>query len=203
MHPSPSGPPRTLFAAVREQIRLRHYSLRTERTYIAWMRRFIQFCGGRHPRELGAVEITTFLTHLAVDLKVASSTQNQALQSLLFLYRDVLQLDLPHLTELVRATRPHRLPVVLSRDEVRRIFSHLHGGSRLIVGLLYGSGLRLTEALQLRVKDVDLERQELTVQSRRQRGAQSARRPAVTKRPASQRHAGQAIGRSPTAPASR
>lgn len=94
------------------------------------MRRFIQFCGGRHPRELGAVEITTFLTHLAVDLKVASSTQNQALQSLLFLYRDVLQLDLPHLTEVVRATRPPRLPVVLSRDEVRRIFSHLHGGSR-------------------------------------------------------------------------
>lgn len=159
----PSPPPRTLFGAIREQIRLRHYSLRTEKTYIDWVRRFIQFCGGRHPRTLGSAEITTFLTHLAVDLKVAASTQNQALQALLFLYRDVLLLDLPLLTDVVRASRPHRLPVVLSREEVRRVFLHLEGGSRLIVGLLYGSGLRLAEALELRVKDVDLDRLELTI----------------------------------------
>ena len=156
--------PPTLFGAVREQIRLRHYSLRTEAAYIGWIRRFIQFCGGRHPRQLGATEITTFLTHLAVDLKVASSTQNQALQALLFLYRDVLKLELPYLSDIVRATRPLRLPVILSRDEVRRIFSHLEEGhTRLIVGLLYGSGLRLVESLELRVKDVDLDRRELMV----------------------------------------
>lgn len=165
-HPPPasaSPPPRTLFGAIREQIRLRHYSLRTEKAYIDWTRRFIHFCGGRHPRQLGAAEITTFLTHLAVDLNVAASTQNQALQALLFLYRDVLQLDLPHLSEIIRANRPKRLPVILSRDEVRHIFLHLRGSTRLIVGLLYGSGLRLNESLELRVKDVDLERMELTV----------------------------------------
>lgn len=153
----------TLLGAVREQIRLRHYSLRTEQSYIGWIRRYIQFCGERHPRDLGSVEVTTFLTHLAVDLNVAPSTQNQALQALLFLYRDVLQLDLPRLADVVRAHRPARLPVVLSRDEVRRVFQHLHGRSRLVVGLLYGSGLRLAEALQLRVKDLDMERRELTV----------------------------------------
>jgi hypothetical protein len=102
--------PLTLFAAVRDQIRLRHYSLRTEKTYIDWIRRYIRFCGGRHPRELGANEITTFLTHLAVDLKVSASTQNQALQALLFLYRDVLRADLPWLDQIVRASRPHPAP---------------------------------------------------------------------------------------------
>lgn len=155
--------PPTLFGAVREQLRLRHYSYRTEQAYVGWIRRYVRFCGGRHPRDLGVPEITTFLTHLAVDLKVASQTQNQALQSLLFLYRVVLAIDLPRLTEVVRAHRPERLPVVLTRDEVRRVFLHLGGRSRLIVGLLYGSGLRLTEALELRVKDVDLERRELMV----------------------------------------
>jgi integron integrase len=155
--------PLTLFGAIRDQIRLRHYSLRTEKTYIGWVRRYIRFCGGRHPRTLGAAEITTFLTHLAVDLKVSASSQNQALQSLLFLYRDVLQLDLPFLDQIVRATKPRRLPVVLTHDEVRRIFASLRGRSRLIVGLLYGSGLRLGEALDLRVKDLELERRELTV----------------------------------------
>src|SRR5690606_9404623 len=111
---APSPP--TLFGAVREQIRLRHYSLRTEDTYIEWIRRYVRFCGGRHPRELGASEITTFLTHLAVDLKVAASTQNVALQALLFLYRDVLTIELPRLDQIVRASRPHRLPVVLTRE---------------------------------------------------------------------------------------
>jgi integron integrase len=157
--------PLTLLAAVRDSIRLRHYSLRTENTYIWWIRRFIRFCGGRHPRGLGAAEITTFLTHLAVDLKVTASTQNQALQALLFLYRDVLAMTLPMLDQVVRATRPRRLPVVLTREEVRRVLSELSGSSRLIAGLLYGSGLRLNEALELRVKDLDLDRRIITVRN--------------------------------------
>jgi integron integrase len=155
----------TVLDAVRENIRLRHYSLKTEKTYLGWVRRYIRFCGRRHPRDLGVPEITTFLTHLAVDLKVASATQNQALQALLFLYRDVLQIDLPNVTSVVRATRPPRLPVVLTHDEVRRVFAFLEGRSRLIAGLLYGSGLRLTEALTLRVKDLDLERREIVVRN--------------------------------------
>jgi integron integrase len=155
--------PPTLLGVVRENLRLRHYSLRTEKTYIGWIRRYVRFCGGRHPRELGADAITTFLTHLAVDLKVGAGTQNQALQALLFLYRDVLKLNLPMLDGVVRANKPRRLPVVLTHDEVRRVFSHLGGRSRLVVGLLYGSGLRLAEALDLRVKDLDLDRRELMV----------------------------------------
>lgn len=162
---APSPRPLSLLAAVRDQIRLRHYSLRTETTYIGWIRRFVRFCGGRHPRELGTLEIETFLTHLAVDLKVAPSTQNQALQALLFLYRDVLVMDLPRLVDVVRAVRPQRLPTVLTREEVRAVFEHLSGRSRLVVGLLYGSGLRLAESLELRVKDLDLERRELMVRS--------------------------------------
>jgi integron integrase len=155
--------PLTLIGAVRESIRLRHYSLRTEKTYVGWVRRFVRFCGGRHPRSLGATEITTFLTHLAVDLKVGPSSQNQALQALLFLYRDVLQIDLPLLNQIVRADKPRRLPVVLTPEEVRKVFANLRGRTRLVVGLLYGSGLRLTEALGIRVKDLDLARRELTV----------------------------------------
>jgi integron integrase len=155
--------PPTVIDVVRENIRIRHYSLRTEKTYIGWVRRYIDFCGRRHPRALGTIEITTFLTHLAVDRKVSASTQNQALQALLFLYRDVLQIDLPDISQVVRASKPSRLPVVLSRDEVQRVFTHLEGRGRLIVGLLYGSGLRLTEALMLRVKDLDFDRRELLV----------------------------------------
>jgi integron integrase len=157
-----SRPP-TVVDVVRDAIRIRHYSLRTEQTYIGWIRRYINFCGRRHPRNLGAVEITTFLTHLAVDRKVSASTQNQALQSLIFLYREVLQMDLPDIAEVVRASKPTHLPTVLTREEVQRVFSHLEGRSRLIVGLLYGGGLRLTEALTLRVKDLDLERRALVV----------------------------------------
>lgn len=157
--------PLTLLGAVRENIRLRHYSLRTEKTYIGWVRRYVRFCGGRHPRGLGADALTTFLTHLSVDLKVSASTQNQALQALLFLYRDVLKLDLPFLDQIVRATKPARLPVVLTRDEVRRVLAHLAGRTRLVVGLLYGSGLRLTESLEIRVKDLDLDRRELIVRN--------------------------------------
>jgi integron integrase len=155
--------PPTVVEVVREAIRVRHYSLRTEKTYIGWIRRYIDFCGRRHPRELGHIEITTFLTHLAVDRKVSASTQNQALQALIFLYREVMQIELPDIDQVVRASKPARLPVVLTRDEVQRVFSHLEGRSRIIVGLLYGSGLRLTEALMLRVKDLDLDRRELMV----------------------------------------
>lgn len=167
---SPAAPrspaqPLTLFTAIREAARLRHYSLRTEKTYIGWVRRYMTFCGGRHPRTLGASEITTFLTHLAVDLKVSVSSQNQALQALVFLYREVLQIDLPRLDGVVRADKPRRLPVVLTHDEVRAVFANLRGRGRLVVGLLYGSGLRLTEALEIRVKDLDLERRELTVRN--------------------------------------
>jgi len=155
----------TLLGAVRENIRLRHYSLRTERTYIGWIRRYVRFCGGRHPRELGADAVTTFLTHLSVDLKVSAGTQNQALSALLFLYREVLKLELPFLNQVVRATGPQRLPVVLTQEEVRRVFAKLRGRARLVVGLLYGSGLRLSEALEIRVKDLDLERRELIVRN--------------------------------------
>ncbi len=155
--------PPTVIDVVRENIRVRHYSLRTEKTYIGWIRRYINFCGRRHPRELGTTEITTFLTHLAVDRKVAAGTQNVALQSLLFLYRNVLRMDLPDISQVVRATSPARLPVVLSRDEVHRVFMHLEGRARLMVGLLYGSGLRLSEGLSLRVKDLDLEQRALMV----------------------------------------
>jgi integron integrase len=162
---SPSPKPLTLFSAISEAARLRHFSLRTEKTYIAWVRRFVRFCGGRHPRALGANEITTFLTHLAVDLKVSASSQNQALQALLFLYREVLQVDLPMLDRVVRADKPRRLPVVLTHDEVRKVFANLGGRSRLVVGLLYGSGLRLSEALEIRVKDLELERRELVVRN--------------------------------------
>lgn len=157
--------PVTLIHVVRENIRLRHYSIRTEKAYVGWIRRFVRFCGQRHPRDLGATEITTFLTHLAVDLKVTASTQNQALQSLIFLYREVLQMDLPDISRVVRASKPQRLPVVLTREEVQRVFAHLEGRAKLVVGLMYGSGLRLTEALSVRVKDLDLERHELMVRS--------------------------------------
>lgn len=151
----------TVIDVVRENIRLRHYSVQTEKAYVGWIRRYIRFCGSRHPRDLGTTEITTFLTHLAVDLSVAAATQNQALQALIFLYREVLQMELPDVAHVVRAAKPLRLPVVLTREEVQRVFAHLEGRTRLIVGLLYGSGLRLAESLSIRVKDVDLQRREL------------------------------------------
>jgi integrase len=157
--------PPTLIDAVREKIRIRHYSLRTEKTYVGWIRRYVTFCGRRHPRELGTIEITTFLTHLAVDRKVSAATQNQSLQSLIFLYREVLQIDLPDITQVVRASIPARLPVVLSREEVRSVFAHIEGRLRLMVGLLYGSGLRLAEGLAVRVKDLDLEQRSLIVRN--------------------------------------
>jgi integron integrase len=147
--------PKKLLDQTRDVLRLKHYSLRTERSYCDWIKRFIRFHQLRHPKEMGAAEITQFLTHLARIGNVSAATQNQALSALLFLYQQVLKREVGWVGEVERAKRPERLPVVLTRDEVRKIFSHLHGTPRLMAGLLYGSGLRLMECVRLRVKDVD------------------------------------------------
>ena len=158
----PAPEPRLLLQ-VRDAIRLRHYSLRTERTYLHWIRRYIRFNGMRHPRKLGAPNVTAFLSALATDRNVAPPTQNQALAAILFLYRVVLQADLPWLHEIARAKRQKRLPTVLSRNEVHRMFGFLSGTDLLMARLMYGTGVRLMECLAVRVKDVDLERRELLV----------------------------------------
>ena len=144
-----------LLDRVRAAIRSRHYSVRTEEAYVAWIKRYIFFHGKRHPSDMGAEEVTRFLSSLALDGHVAASTQNQALSALLFLYKEVLEQDLPWLDGIVRAKRPMRLPVVLTREEVHAILSHLRGTPRLMATLLYGAGLRLLECAELRVKDVD------------------------------------------------
>ena len=152
----PVGAPKPrLLDRVRETVRARHYSRRTEKAYVHWIRRYIFFHDKRHPAEMGAPEVTAFLTSLAVRDKVAASTQNQALSALLFLYREVLGLELPWLDDVVRAKRPQHLPVVLTRDEVRAVLQRLDGVPRLMAVLLYGAGLRLLECCRLRVKDVD------------------------------------------------
>lgn len=132
-----------LIDRVREAMRLKHYSLRTERTYSDWIERFIRFHDLRHPREMGEAEVSAFLTHLARDGDVAASTQNQALSALLFPYKEMLKQEIGWLEDVERAKKPVRLPAVLTRDEVHKIFAHLHGTARLMAGLLYGSGLRL------------------------------------------------------------
>jgi integron integrase len=148
---------------IHAQLRAGRYSHLTEKAYVAWIRRFIAHHGRRHPAELGPEHIETFLTHLAVGRKVAASTQNQALNALLFLYRNVLGIHLPWLDEVVRAKKPRRLPVVLSIDEVSALLAELQGTLWLIASLLYGSGLRLMECLRLRVKDVDFEMHQIAV----------------------------------------
>jgi len=150
---------------LRQAIRQRHYSRRTEETYVGWVKRFVAFHGRRHPAELGAVEVSSFLSHLASDRHVSASTQNQALSALLFLYRAVLARDLGELPRLVYAKRSRRLPVVLTRDEVRAVLGRLDGPKWLVAALLYGSGLRLLEGLRLRVKDVDFASKQLVVRS--------------------------------------
>ena len=154
-----------LLTQLRTAIRTRHYSPRTEEAYAQWVRRFIRFCGTRHPRELGAGDVTRFLSSLAVDANVSASTQNQALAAIVFLYRDVLGMPVGWLNGLVRAKRPSRVPVVFTREEVRQLFGQLsgRGTSALVVELLYGSGMRLLETLQLRVKDVDFGANQITV----------------------------------------
>lgn len=152
-----------LLDKLRNAIRLRHYSPRTERAYVRWVFRYVIFHQKRHPAELGGPEVSRFLSWLAEERHVSASTQTQALSALLFLYRNVLQLDLPWMTEVVRAPARVRLPVVLTRDEVRAIVRRLQGPERLIVMLLYGSGLRLLEALRIRVKDMDFDQDQIVV----------------------------------------
>ena len=154
---------RGLFEVARDRMRTLHLSLRTEKAYLHWMRRYVKFHCNKHPREMGSAEVESFLTHLAVALRVSAATQNQALHALLFLYRQVLELDLPWLSNITRATKPKRLPVVLSPIEVRAVLAQLEGVSWLIASLLYGGGLRLTEALRLRVNDLHLECGEVVV----------------------------------------
>lgn len=159
------SPEQRLLDRVREAIRLRHYSYRTEQQYVGWIRRYILFHCRRHPRDLGGPHVEAFLSHLASQRQVAAATQSQALAALLFLYKRVLNVDLPWLGEVVRASRPKRLPTILSRAEVRRVLANLDGQFLLIASLLYGSGLRVLEALRLRVKDIDLERRLLLVRN--------------------------------------
>ncbi len=159
----PNKPAPRLYDSIVEVLRVRHYSLRTERSYLHWIRRFIVFHNSRHPRELSEGDVNRFLTHLAVIEHVAASTQNQALAAILFLYEKVLKQPLDRIEGVIRAKRPKRLPVVLTRAEARRVLEELHGVYRVIGLLLYGSGLRLLESLRLRVKDVDFSRRELTI----------------------------------------
>ncbi len=164
----PASPQRPrLFDRVRDAMRARHYSRRTEEACIAWIRRYILFHGKRHPSEMGAAEITQFLTSLAVQRRVAASTQNQALNALLFLYlyREVFGGEIPWLDRVVRAKRPRRLPVVLTRDEVRAALGHHTGVPRLMALLLYGAGLRVLECARLRVQDVDFASNQIVVRA--------------------------------------
>lgn len=167
MSSSLSGPAEAskpkLLDQIRQLMRLRHYSLRTEEAYIGWIRRYILFHDKRHPRELGESDIAKFLSNLAIEGRVAASTQNQALNALLFLYKEVLRRELGFIGGTVRVRRPAKLPVVLSRGEVNAVLEYLPGQYRLMVQLLYGSGLRLLECLRLRVKDVDLHYLHITV----------------------------------------
>ena len=154
---------RGLFAVAREKMRSRHLAYRTEQAYVYWMRRYVKFHGGRHPRDMGGAGAESFLSHLAVVQRVAAATQNQALQALIFLYRNVLDQRLPWLENVTRAAQPKRLPVVLSVEEVRSVLAQLDGTCWVLASLLYGCGLRLMEAHRLRVKDVLFERGEVVV----------------------------------------
>jgi integrase len=156
-------PPKKLLEKLRDVIRLKHYSYKTEKSYINWIKRYILFHNKRHPREMGGKEIEEFLTYLAVEENVAASTQNQALSAILFLYKEVLQQELDLQVDAVRAKRSRYVPTVLTREEVLAIINHLSGIHQLIVKLLYGTGLRQTECLQLRVKDIDFAQNQVIV----------------------------------------
>jgi integron integrase len=172
--PLPAPAPPRLLDRVRQAIRMRHYSPRTERAYVGWIKRYIFFYDAkRHPNTMGAPEVIAFLSHLALSERVSASTQNQAFSALLFLYRDVLDMELPGLEGTPRAKRPTRVPLVLSRDEVSAILSRVPGVPRLMTSLMYGAGLRLMECCRLRVKDVDLATREITV--RQGKGAKDRR----------------------------
>ena len=156
-------PKSKLLDHMRDIIRLKHLSYRTEEAYLSWVKRFIVFHDKRHPKDMGATEIRAFLTHLAVHDKVAASTQNSALNALLFLYRHVLRQPFPDLGEIERAKRPRRVPAVFTQEEVPQVLAHLTGVPALMAGLLYGAGLRLMECVRLRVKDVDFAYRQITV----------------------------------------
>lgn len=157
--------PRTLIDGLRQAIRYRHYSIRTEHTYVDWVRRFVAFHGRRHPRDMGASEVRAFLQHLAVDAGLAVSTHRQALAALLFLYRHVLEVNLPWLDDLERPTKPARLPTVLAPAEVQRLLEALTGTHGLMAALLYGTGMRLMECVRQRVKDVDFAQGQILVRA--------------------------------------
>ena len=161
--PPKKPPEKKLLDVVRDAIRTKHYSIRTEEAYVNWVRRFILFHGKRHPKEMGGPEIEAFLTHLAVEGHVSASTQNQALSALLFLYRTVLHQELDYPIDSVRAKPSQHLPEVLTKDEARQVIAQLSGIYQLQAKLLYGSGLRLLECLRLRVKDLDFERRAIIV----------------------------------------
>ena len=175
------APKPRLLDRVRAAIRARHYSRRTEKAYVHWIKRYIFFHSKRHPAEMGGAEVTAFLTFLAVHGKVAASTQNQALSALLFLYREVLGLELPWLDDVVRAKRPQHLPVVLTRDEVRAVLQRLDGLPRIMALLLYGAGLRLLECCRLRVKDVDFATNQIVIRDGKGRKDRMTMLPAAVK----------------------
>jgi site-specific recombinase XerD len=152
-----------LLDRVRDRIRVKHYSIRTEQACVDWIKRFIRFCGKRDPAELGSAEVEAFLTNLAVAGNVAAATQNQATSALLFMYREVLGAELPWLSGVTLAKAPRRLPVVLTRAEVARVLRCLHGTHRLIGCLLYGAGMRIMEGVRLRIKDVEFARRQIIV----------------------------------------
>lgn len=160
---APAPAPPRLLDSLRHAVRVRHYSIRTEDTYLDWVRLFILLHGKRHPRDLGGAEVAAFLAHLAVERGVAPSTQNQAKSALLFLYREVLQIELPWLDEVIAAMVQRRLPVVLTPSEARALLHQLSGTMGLVCSLLYGTGMRVLEGLRLRVKDVGFERREIVV----------------------------------------
>ena len=165
----PRNPPlqsTRLLDQLRERVRYLHYSLSTEKVYLYWVRFFIRWHGVRHPRDMGAPEVESFLSMLANDRKVSASTHNQALSALLFLYREVLTVELPWMDGIQRPTQPKRIPSVLTKDEVAGVFEHMEGQTLLLAQLLYGTGMRLMEGLRLRVKDVDFDRQMLTARAR-------------------------------------
>lgn len=152
-----------LLDEVRATIRLKHYSIRTEEAYVSVIRRFILYHHKRHPRDMGVDEIRQYPSHMATDGQVAASTQNVALSALLFLYKEVLQIELPLVEGVERAKRPQRVPVVLTSDEVKRVLAHLTGTHHLMASLLYGAGLRLMECVRLRIKDLDFDYKQITV----------------------------------------
>jgi len=152
-----------LLEQLRDKIRMKHYSIRTEKAYVGWNLRYIFFHNKRHPKEMGAREIEQFLSHLAVQKNVAASTQNQALSAILFLYKEVLGINVSWLEDVTRAKRPEKLPVVFTRDEARSVMAHLDGIPWLLACLFYGAGLRLMEGVRLQIKDIDFGYKQIVV----------------------------------------